>query len=600
MTEEKQEENLLTKKVSRRAVIAGIASGAVVGAVAGIASGSMLAPKGETGSAGIQGPAGPLINSPGAVYPIKYTMDVVVIGAGGGGMCAAVSAAQEGLKTLVLEISQKTGGGQVYSGGQLHTAGLQDWDQYLAYTEGLHDPNLGQTYVTTFRNTLLPWLTSIGAYFSMGTGKGPLWEGDPFLGHGEPQGKRLYFTSLETALTKAGGQILLKTRGLKLLTDTNGKLAGVRASTWSASPTEQNQTIFDISTKSVILANGNFINNPELKMKYIAPYADRALVEGVPYARGDGMLMAQELGASLSGSMDSFSGTTCALTPVDNQTESDPDKFEQASAASNPDGSDYGTKVTAGMYGHPLWIAYCGPGFPAPPGAPSDPAWTYGTDVVIGPSYAILVNLQGKRFVDENSPMDAKYARLPQAVLQQRQGTALLIADKVIHDKDKYADASMQALTAPGVGGTVVTANSLQDLATGIAAKFPFYPSTFLQEISDYNAAIDAATTSQLSTPRTVLPTSVEPNGGLYKISTPPFYAVALTACMYYNMGGLAINTSAEVLDMEKTPIPGLYATFPCAGGLMKGMYTGGNASSSTFGYIAGKSAATYIKSLPT
>ncbi len=578
-------EKISEKKLSRRAVISGIATGAVVGGVAGVLSGALLAPKGTTGPAGVTGPAGaqgmagPLLSSPGAVFPIKYATDVVVVGAGGGGMCAAVSAAQEGVKVLALEISQKTGGGQVYSGGILHDAGLKTWDDYLAYTEGLHDPNLGKTYVETFRNTFLPWLTAIGAYYTPGTGVGPLWTGDPKLGHGEPgtQGHRLYFASLETALTGFGGSpVLLKTRGLKLLTDANGKFAGVRASTWSASPTETNQDTFDITAKAAILACGNFFNNPELKMRYMGPYADKALNMGVPYARGDGMLMAQELGAALSGGFSTFSGVPVALTPVSNQTEADPDKFEQASAKSNPNGSDYGALVGVGRYFGPFWVALTGP--------------------LLGPSFGLMVNLEGRRFVDENSTEDSKYPRSSRAILDQRQGMAFVIGDEVIHDLVGGSQAMLDGLTAPGVGGTVVTANTLTDLAAGIATKFPFYSGNFLKTIADYNAAIDAGTTPQLDPPRTVLPTTSEKNGGLYKISTPPFYAFAVTVCMYYNMGGLAVNTNAQVLDMMKKPIPGLHATFPCAGGLMSTIYTGGNGSSSVFGYIAGKSAAKFVK----
>ena len=553
--------------VSRREFITGAMAGAVAGGI-------LLAPKEVTANT-VQ--AVSPYSAPGAMYPIKYGTDVVVVGAGGGGECAAVSAAQQGVRVILLEVSQKTGGGQAYSGGILHDAGLKTWNDYLAYTEGLHDPVLGYTYVSTFRSVFLQWLTSIGAYYTPGTGVGPLWSGDPTLGHGEPgyEGHRLYFNSLEKAFAGfGGGPILLKTRGLKILTDEYGDIAGVRACTWVNSPTEQNPSTFDITAKAVILACGNFINNPELKMRYIGPYADKAFPMGVPYARGDGMLMAQELGASLSGSMSTFSGIPVALTPLDNSVQTDPNMFEQASAASNPNGIDYGTKVSAGMYFAPGWIALTGP--------------------LLGPSYGLMVNLQGKRFVDENSAEDSKYPRLTQAIITQRQGMAFMIADKVVHDLAPGSDVLLGMIT--GAGGFAAQENTLSALAADMAAAFPFYSGNFLTTISNYNAAIAAGTTAQLDPPRTVLPTSSDPKGGLYPIATPPFYACALTVAMYYNMGGLAINTSAEVLDMKKKPIPGLYATFPCAGGLMSTIYTGGNASSSVFGYIAGQNAANFVK----
>ncbi len=563
MTEEKEKTET---KVSRRSLIKGLAAGAVVGAVGGAA---LLAQKQVTaaGPAGPAGAAGASLSIPGAAYPIKYTTDVVVVGGGNGGLSAAISAAQEGAKVILLEISQKTGGGSAYSGGLIHDQGCRTWAEYVAYTEGLHDPVLAQTYLATFLNTYIPWLTSIGAYFHQQTGTVAPGStaGDWLMGKGEPltEGHRLYFNSLEKAYAGVGGVLLLKTRGLKLLTDKYGNLAGVRASTWVNKPTEQNQFTFDIAANSVILATGSFAANPTLKQQFVAHGADKILVYSVPYARGDGILMAQELGAAMSASMDSFSGGVNALTPA-LQTEQDPDAFEAASAQSNPNGIDYGTLVSVGRY--------------------SPPGWS--TD-------GILVNLDGKRFIDENSPMN-KGKRVAQQLALQRQGTGFMIGDKVIHDTVSGSQAALDAITA--AGGTVYQANTIQDLANALAASTLFYANNFVTTVTNYNAAIDAKTTIQLDPPRTVLPTTSEKNGGLYKIATPPFYAVAIVPGMYIVMGGLAINTSAEVLDMKKKPIPGLYCTFTCAGGMMNTVYTGGIASAGTFGYIAGKSAAKYAK----
>jgi succinate dehydrogenase/fumarate reductase flavoprotein subunit len=78
----------------------------------------------------------------------------------------------------------------------------------------------------------------------------------------------------------------------------------------------------------------------------------------------------------------------------------------------------------------------------------------------------------------------------------------------------------------------------------------------------------------------------------LIKLQTPPFYAWPFTAGVVYTMGGLAINTSAQVLDQQRIPIPGLYASPPCAGGVFRDYYAGSIGSAGVFGWIAGQHAA--------
>jgi len=577
MTEEKDKTET---KLSRRSLIKGLAASAVVGTVGGAA---LLTQREATAAVPAEA-TGSSLTTPGAVYPLKYTTDVVVIGGGMGGCCAAVSAAQEGMNVILLEISQKTGGSAAYSGAEIHDFGLGNWTEYLAFTEGLANPVLAHYYVDTLHNTFIPWLNAIGAYFQVFAAfpagyfvpntTGLTWQ----LGHGEPgdMGHRKFFDSLENAFTGfGGGPILLKTRGLKLLTDKYGNLAGVRASTWVNSPKEQNQYTFDIATKTVILTTGSFQWNRELFQKYVGSNAERVYVYGGPYQRGDGLLMAQELGAQLSSSFSTFCGGWAAVTPTP-QTEGDPDAYEAALASALPTMQNLGTAVGVGRVSAPGWVAS---------------SWRSYTA-----SYGILVNLDGNRFIDENSQLDSKgVARPAQALLRQRQGQGFLIADKGVHDAVASSDSAMSAITA--AGGTVFQANAIQDLANAIAAVHPFYPANFLTTITNYNAAIDAGTTALLNPPRTILPTTQEKNGGLYKISTPPFYAVLIAPAIFDSFGGVKINTSSEVLDSQDRPIPGLYAGSTCAGGVMDTIYTGDIASCGVFGFTAGKSAASYVKS---
>ena len=63
-------------------------------------------------------------------------------------------------------------------------------------------------------------------------------------------------------------------------------------------------------------------------------------------------------------------------------------------------------------------------------------------------------------------------------------------------------------------------------------------------------------------------------------------------------MGGLKINTKAQVLNKEGKAIPGLFAAGEVTGGVHGGNRLGGNAQADivTFGRIAGQSAAAYVK----
>lgn len=84
----------------------------------------------------------------------------------------------------------------------------------------------------------------------------------------------------------------------------------------------------------------------------------------------------------------------------------------------------------------------------------------------------------------------------------------------------------------------------------------------------------------------------------LQPLVTPPFYAVPANLgalASYFTLGGLKINPSAQVVDLDGEPIPGLYAAGRCSCGIF-GEYAGSGSSIAdglTFGRIAGKVAAT-------
>lgn len=77
-------------------------------------------------------------------------------------------------------------------------------------------------------------------------------------------------------------------------------------------------------------------------------------------------------------------------------------------------------------------------------------------------------------------------------------------------------------------------------------------------------------------------------------LTEAPYYAVMVTPAVHHTMGGLRINTEAQVLDHQGNVIPGLFAAGEVTGGVHGGNRLGGNAMADivTFGRIAGRNAA--------
>jgi len=258
------------RALSRRELLA---QGASVGAGAAMLVGTGSAMAAATGGARARG------NAPAGITWDQET-DVLVCGAGNGGMSAALAAAEGGAKTLLLEISIQVGGNTLMSAGNLHSNGQRTWEAYNEFSEGFHDQVLGKVYIETFWNEYIPFLQSMGAYMSRPSPDAPGPIGDWYLGKGEPGQLRhkLYFDSLVKAYQARGGSILLQTRVRKLLTDEEGNVFGVRAQVWEKHPREKNQKWISIKAKKVILAIGGWIMDGERKARYLAR---KATVPGI-------------------------------------------------------------------------------------------------------------------------------------------------------------------------------------------------------------------------------------------------------------------------------------------------------------------------------
>lgn len=237
-------------------------------------------------------------------YMEVKSADIVVIGAGGAGMSAAIEAAQKGATNVViLEKMPITGGNTVRATGGLNASetqyqkrdGIEDsndlfYEDTMKGGKNLNDPELVRTLVENSA-AAVDWVNEIGGDLSV------------VAQFGGASVKRIHRPSdtsavgpmlvktLNAKLDELGIPVLLETKATKIIADKDGNITGVEA--------EDENGEFVINTKAVILATGGFGANPDMVVKY-APQLAGFITTNHSGATGDGIEMALELGAGLT------------------------------------------------------------------------------------------------------------------------------------------------------------------------------------------------------------------------------------------------------------------------------------------------------------
>ncbi|MGD9941579.1 MAG: FAD-binding protein [Clostridia bacterium] len=117
-------------------------------------------------------------------------------------------------------------------------------------------------------------------------------------------------------------------------------------------------------------------------------------------------------------------------------------------------------------------------------------------------------------------------------------------------------------------------------------------PSTpFLETVAAFNDELSAAATG----PDAARLFNRSLPADALKIAAPPYYAMRMWPKVHYIMGGLQIDTSARVMDLEHRPIPGLYAAGEITGGIHGASRLGSCAITDclVYGRMAGKTVCT-------
>lgn len=186
---------------------------------------------------------------------------------------------------------------------------------------------------------------------------------------------------------------------------------------------------------------------------------------------------------------------------------------------------------------------------------------------------AILVNMEGKRFFDEVSTRD----KVSAAEIEQTDGCAWLILDQKMLDASAVCAGYYNS-------GYAVKGETYEELAEAMGV-----PADAFKETMEGWAKI-WADKADPEFGRTSFADEVD-------LATAPYYAIKVSPGIHHTMGGLKIDTSAEVINTDGEVIPGLFAAGEVTGGVHGANRLGGNAVADiiVFGRIAGDSAVAYV-----
>lgn len=517
-------------------------------AAAGVAAAGMLA--------GCSSEQEPLANTgadSGIPSSWDYEVDVAIAGGGYAGLTAGATAVENGATSVLVEASKRCGGS-----GLAATIGFG----FLKYTSLDNllaaNPTANKEMATLLWETfeeLKGWFREINVPYS----ESEMFPNYILLDPMSREGNIAIADKLREAYEAGGGVVETEAKVVRLYQDANDNVIGFKAVRADGTP-------LNVKAKSVILSNGGFQNNPQMKQQYLGKNADLIQNQGCTYNDGSGIRMGLSAGGVLSRDMDTFSGIPQAYPPIIPLTD---EEWEECQGD-----IDLLTKFNEACTGLQL-------------------------------GQSILLNLNGRRFADESlgEMMTQK------GIVEQPYCRALFIMDSDMR-AEVYASAGRTGLEAERdqdvldyvaeAGAHIYSGDTIEELAANIAAGTDLRPTTdepfsmshleanaaaIVETVNEYNAACDAGTTALLNPPR------------LYdarKIEKAPFYAVEATAGTYLTCGGLKVNQRFQVLGNCDVPVQGLFAACSTAGGIMGKVHWTILAHHFGSGRVVGKSAAEY------
>lgn len=471
----------------------------------------------------------------------ELTADVVVIGAGGAGMAAAVTASQEGKSVIVIEKTGNMGGNTALAGGALNavddgseTALARNDSVDFHYEQTFNggdqqgDPELVRTLVENAWDGV-EWLKELGMEFQPGvfTVTGGMYE----RAHKpvEPEGSGFFKTYKAYMEDHDGITMKYNTTAESFIVE-DGAVVGVECTG------ETGNKVTAKANNGVVLATGGFGQNVEMREKYnketnLWPTLDETIPStNTPAITGDGMLMAEAIGADL------IQMGNIQLLPL----------------------GDPKTGSLSGNIEHAV-------------------------------ESRIFVNKEGNRFVNEGGRRD----EMTLALFEQTDTTMYIIMDSDTYPTGEEVNNFNETISSLVEAGRAYKAETLEELAEQINVP----AENLVASVEEYNRHCQGGDLEGQEDEfgRVLFTDTDKVNNG---INNGPFYAAERVPTVHHTMGGVKINTSAEVMDKEGNVIPGLFAAGEVTGGIHGTNRLGGNALTDTvvFGRIAGKSASDYTR----
>ncbi|MDF2821054.1 MAG: flavocytochrome c [Clostridiales bacterium] len=228
-------------------------------------------------------------------------VDVVIVGAGGAGMTAAIELKNAGLNVLIVEKMPMVGGNTIKATGGMNAAetsvqkelGIEDSIETFIEDTMVGGYNVNNRDLVTVMAEdsaeAIDWLESIGAPLPEVSFSGGATNKRIHRPEGGSSVGTYLVEKFKTNLDSLGVEVMLNTTATEILTN-NGSVVGIKA--------ESSETNYVINAKAVIMATGGFGANEELYTKY-KPELKGYVTTNTPGATGDGIVMAEAIGANL-------------------------------------------------------------------------------------------------------------------------------------------------------------------------------------------------------------------------------------------------------------------------------------------------------------
>lgn len=460
----------------------------------------------------------PLLIAPAVTAAVKppkdETVDVLVVGSGISGMVAGITAAEKGSNVLIIEKQGMLGAGDSMNISTGITAGGSRLIKQLGI-ENATAKDYADFLVKQAATKKVPINEKNVRTYAMRGGELVDWLMDLGVPFGRFQKDKWFHITKDGS---APGPHIVRALSKKIADDNiNYRLNSQVVDLLMKDGKVVGATVktgagsYKVNAKAVVMATGGFSASHELVKKWAPEWVGRPTTGAVSLT-GDGILMAQKVGAQ-----------TVAMQ-----------------------------EIKANYLCHPLTARD-------------------GVSLTAITPYNILINHEGKRFVDEGH---ASINFKSRAMMKQTGHEAYAIVDQTAMD-------NLKLMRNYATAGYFVKANTVEELAS----KLKVDQKVFIKTMKDYMAACQAGKDPEFN--RRIQ----------YPIAKAPFYAALVTPSMQSTYGGIKTDEKAQALNADNKPIAGLYAAGATSGHEAYANEVGFAAIIGlVYGKIAGENAAAYAK----